>query len=992
MMWQSEILIVEDNPISRRTYQAALEHAGYRVRLAASGSEAFKALEAGIPDLLLLDLHLPDMSGMEVNRHVRNMPNGEALPILLISGFLSLLEERAALEAGFSAVLFKPCSPHHLVSTIRSYLPTGRHPDRQVGVGLRVLLVDDDPSSLKLQALQLEALGFQVRTESDSTRAVAHALEAPPHVIVTDVLMPEMDGFQLCHRLRQEPLLNGVPILLVSSEYVEAADRALAERAGAFMLAARTPDASTLAPFIVQAVEAHEAVPAERSPAPIQIEHGQRISHQLKRQLHLNQTLMRQSALQAAELSVLGAASCALSEGGDLRSTVIDVLLACQDSFNLARAALYLKQRDGSFALYAAVGFSEEAELHAQTCFGERDLFEGAMAGRSIHALPDTNLPRGPVEALLHAASVRSGLLAPLWSGQESMGLLFLGSVETGLLRPEVMSFVRTLGIQISQALALALTFDRLQISERKSRAILEEASCGILLTTLQGRILEANRRAEELLSHSGEPVQAGLLQRHVLDEDRVLMEARLNRWSTGRSAEHLELRLKESEGSILELDTLVRPISLDGSPLLLFVLNDHEEAKELRRRNTLNDKLATLGTLSAGIAHEINNPLAFLMHSLELLSNRLRAPALGEDADGVAPSPVQCGAEMEILIRRMDQALERIRDIVASVKGFARVEEAEVRPFKLPSVIEGALTMTRHLLRHRAQVDLDLQEGLPEVQGHPGKIQQVLINLLANAAHALPTARFDENRILVSAVAVEGWVRVSVADNGPGIPKATLARIFEPYFTTKPAGEGTGLGLSLCHEIVRQHGGDIRVWSQVGEGTRFEFDLQPVVPSQAQPLAGPLRDEAPVLLLVDDDANLLSSLSRLLRRHYSLTTVQGGLEAIQLLEAGGPVFDAIITDLHMPRCNGLDLYSDLKQRWPGMEERVVFMTGAGQQEASLPFLEALPNPKLAKPFPSSVLTQILEGFLRNRRQESLQAPGPAISVGLAGGALDQRE
>ncbi|HYO67659.1 MAG TPA: ATP-binding protein [Archangium sp.] len=236
-------------------------------------------------------------------------------------------------------------------------------------------------------------------------------------------------------------------------------------------------------------------------------------------------------------------------------------------------------------------------------------------------------------------------------------------------------------------------------------------------------------------------------------------------------------------------------------------------------------DRLATIGQLAAGVGHEINNPLAFILSNLNYVQQMLNETRF-------APSLPQCEEMAEVLAEAREGA-ERVRVIVRDLKMLARPDEAESGPVDLTLVLRSAAKLAAHEVRQRAQL-VEHLDGVPSVQGSSARLCQVFLNLLINAAHAITPGQVERNRISLTAHEVDsGHVVVEVSDTGCGITPENLARIFEPFFTTKPAGVGSGLGLPVCQRIVTAHGGSISVTSEVGRGTTFRVTL-PGVPRDA--------------------------------------------------------------------------------------------------------------------------------------------------------------
>ena len=385
-----------------------------------------------------------------------------------------------------------------------------------------------------------------------------------------------------------------------------------------------------------------------------------------------------------------------------------------------------------------------------------------------------------------------------------------------------------------------------------------------------------------------------------------------------------------------------------------------NEREAKLAQQLVFADRLASVGTLAAGVAHEINNPLASVTANIELLIDELEALGAGSTSARLAESRA-----MAIDVRT---GAERIRKIVLSLKTFSRAEgerrvDLEVRP-----VLELAVDLAANEIRHRAQLVKDFGPT-PLVRADEARLAQVFINLLVNAAQALPEGASDEHEIrIATSTDAAGRAVIEIRDSGPGIPASIIGRIFDPFFTTKAVGVGTGLGLSVCHNLVTEMGGEITVWSEPGRGATFQVILPAVVAAAAAvagevaPAAGstlPKPKARASILVVDDDKAVGIALRRVLRDHdvSVVTEARSGLELL----ASGKRFDVILSDLMMPEMSGMEFYDELTRRFPAAADRVVFISGGTFTPSAKAFLDRVPNPRLEKPFDPRRLREIIE-------------------------------
>jgi len=384
-----------------------------------------------------------------------------------------------------------------------------------------------------------------------------------------------------------------------------------------------------------------------------------------------------------------------------------------------------------------------------------------------------------------------------------------------------------------------------------------------------------------------------------------------------------------------------------------LRAVRGRRERRELEVSLAQADRLANMGMLAAGVAHEINNPLAYVMLHLEAVQGGLEE-LIGAGADPELASSIESALE----------GAGRIADIVRDLKSFSRVEATSLERLDLARLTDGAATMAKNEIKYRARLVKDYAP-IHSVLGNEGRLSQVLLNLLMNAAQAIPPGDVGGNEIRVSAHMDGDHVVLSVCDTGEGMDPATVERVFEPFFTTKAKGGGTGLGLAICQRIVVEHGGTITLDSLPGQGTEVtlrlpaasEADGSTVLdsPSEAQS-----SDQRPRVLVVDDEPSLCRSLERTLRRDHDVVTVGSGAEA-QVLLAEDQGFDVILCDLMMPHITGMDLHRWVQAYVPQLAPRMLFMTGGAFTEEAQSFLGGLQNLQLDKPFDKVLLLQSIQ-------------------------------
>jgi len=394
-------------------------------------------------------------------------------------------------------------------------------------------------------------------------------------------------------------------------------------------------------------------------------------------------------------------------------------------------------------------------------------------------------------------------------------------------------------------------------------------------------------------------------------------------------------------------------------------------------------DRMASLGTLAAGIAHEINNPLTYVIANLELIEEEIprliqdyaaaiqRAPAssrtLPDRASPERPSPTVVARLNEISARLRDalDGSERIRGIVLNVKTFSRASDDHRAYVDVRSVLDSSIKVVTSEIRQRARLVKEY-DHVPLVLANPGQLGQVFLNLLLNAAHSIEREDPEANIIRVATrKASNGDVVIEISDTGKGIPTEAQPRIFDPFYTTKPIGVGTGLGLSVCHGIVRSLGGAITVESELLRGSTFRVVL-PAAPertlSTPKPSPTPFPQVCGRILIIDDEPKVADAVRDMFGPGHETKVVTSGTEALALLtqEPDDQRFDVILCDLHMPDISGMELHQKLSENRSATAERMVFMTGGTFTERSREFVQRISNPCIDKPIDVQQLRELV--------------------------------
>ena len=540
---------------------------------------------------------------------------------------------------------------------------------------------------------------------------------------------------------------------------------------------------------------------------------------------------------------------------------------------------------------------------------------------------------------------------------------------------------------------------EELEVAHARYFDLYDLAPVGYCTVSEKGLILEANLTAATLLGVSRGELVKQPLTRFILEEDQDTYYLHRKKLFETGEPQTCELRLVKPDGADcwarLEA-TAAR--DADGEPACRVVLSDitrikQAEAERERLQASLaqSDRLVSMGTLAAGVAHEINNPLSYVLYNVEsavedlprlgewvLRCHDVLARHIGHDAATLAlggDEHLSAPAAMDDVLCRLREAAsgaERIKQIVWGLGTFSRVDREEVSPVAVQFAIERALSIASNQIKYRARVVKDFSP-VPAVLASDGKLAQVFLNLVVNAAHAIDEGHVDHNEIRVRTWAEGDSVFAEVSDTGKGISPEHWDRVFEPFYTTKEVGVGSGLGLSITKNIINGFGGEISFTSEVGKGTRFLVRL-PRMPREWQTRATAAFDGAPSraaprgrILVVDDEPVIPDIIARMLGCDHEVVTAASGEEAQALLEKDRR-FDLIYCDLMMPRISGMELHAWLAERDADLAEQVVFITGGAFTPGASSYLAKVRNLRVDKPFDTVAFKKLTDELILSAR------------------------
>ena len=495
-------------------------------------------------------------------------------------------------------------------------------------------------------------------------------------------------------------------------------------------------------------------------------------------------------------------------------------------------------------------------------------------------------------------------------------------------------------------------------------------APVGYMTIGPSGLIREANLKLCDMLGVA----RAVLLRTRVTafiypdDEDVYYKHRREALGSALGATCQLRMIPKDDNPFWVEMSSVAVRESKDDDNNVRIIVVDVSERRALEAQVAQADRLASLGLLAAGVAHEINNPLTYVLFNIENLGRDLPKWA-GRFLES-AGSPRERN-EIEDLVAQSRSALDgvrRIRDITRNLQFFSHMDQEQMARLSIREVIDAAVSLARNQFRYKAKF-VSNYDPLPEIIGNSGSLCQVFLNILVNAAHAIEEGNVEQNEIRICTRLMDGNIVIEIHDTGCGIPESIIDQIFDPFFTTKEIGVGSGLGLPICSNIIRAHGGSLSVRSTLGQGSCFTVQLPTERNPSAEETPAKTKEKkyrAPAVkgrvLIVDDEPFILEALSALLEEH-EVHRVSSGQEAQELIQTKKP-FDVVLCDLMMPGFTGMDLYSWVMEAHPEVASRIVFITGGGFTPRAQQFLTDVPNPRLEKPFDAQKLRLIVNNLM----------------------------
>lgn len=844
----------------------------------------------------------------------------------------------------------------------------------------KILIVDDDTASRQLYVSLLTPFGHEVKEAVDGKDGLAQARLEKPDIIISDILMPTMNGFEFVSNLRKQPALENIPVIFNSASFLDRETRTLGATCGVIFYLRKPAEPENVLAVV------HEALgqKMQKAPEPAQ---GRNAEEAIPLLLDVVFEKGQQLDATSTRLAVL------LELGLDLAHCFsVDALMA--KAGNAARKIIG--------ANYSGVGILAERRLELRS-------FLLAGANLEVDARQVGTLFNGPVfqnivdfrkpcrcfDAVAELTGltlptnhppVRGFLGVPLEVGTRVYGWIYVANKLASLeFTEEDARILTALAAHVALAFENAERFRTIQehsekleaeIEERRRaedrfRVLVETAPTGIVIANDQGRITEVNAQALLMFGYDrreliGELVETLLPERarssHHGHRTGYMKEPHARPMGVG-----VELFARRKDGTEFPVEISLGPLVTKDGVLVSSTIVDITKRKEVEEQLRLSQRMEAIGKLSGGVAHDFNNLLAVIMGGADNILD-----ALATDHPLVKTT------------KMIRQAANSAADLTRQLLAFSRQQMLQPKVLDLMEIVTRTDGMLRRLIGENIKLEMSLEPSLGRVKADPGQVEQILINLAVNARDAMPhggcltiearnvyldEAYKDERKPVVPGP----YVMLAVADSGSGMDRATQQKIFDPFFTTKQLGKGTGLGLATVYGIVKQSGGYIWVYSELDKGTVFKVYF-PRIEEKAQPMTQaapeqPISRGSETILLAEDSESLREMAREYLQSvGYKVLEASSGTEALQKSREFAGTIHLVLTDVVMPEMSGPELARQMESLRPGV--KVIFTSGYTDDAIAR---QGLLDPNIAfiqKPYRPKALARKIREVLNGTGQE----------------------
>lgn len=918
------ILVVEDSPTQARQIEETLRNAGYSAGLALSGKEALERLEKERPALVLADIVMPEMDGFELCKAIKSRDDLRDIPVILLTQLSDPKEVVRGMECGADDFVVKPYNEQALLARIEGMLSGEGAQDGAAAA--RIIVAEDSPTQAEQLRFLLEKRGYSVRVAANGQECLDMARAEVPTLIISDVLMPVMDGYELAYKVKHDEALSRVPVILITSlmdrkEIVQRAsvvadafftkpfdERYLVSKIESLLNVVRKEDDETASIEISFAGETFTIKSGRRqiltfllSTYENAVEKNRELLSIQRELQHLNENLEERVSKRTRQLQESEANYRRL-----LETSVDAIVVAGRDN------TVFFMNRSAE----ALFGASYEE-----------------MAGKPFFILLN-GLGTKDVEVLRDGerAYAEARTVATTWGEEPAI----------------LAAFRETTGRKLME--------EELRASEESFRALSDNANDGIAIVALSDdcRVIYANKRLAEVLGFSpGELLHRGFHEltgrptgcpslKEALEEKQYCQK---------------EAVLKSKDGLPVQVEMAASRTLWHGQRAAIIMVRDIADRKKREEELLKASKLESLGTLAGGIAHDFNNLLTAIIGNLSV------ARLASRDEKVTKP------------LIDADNASHRAKDLTKQLLTFAKGGAPVTRPADLSSTIRESASFS--VRGSHIKCELDIPANLPAVEADEGQISQVIHNLVINADQAMPSGGLIRISAAAKRLETDGqageYLNIRVSDTGIGIDAEHAAKIFDPYFTTKK--EGSGLGLATVYSVVKNHGGFVEVESALGKGTTFSIYLpvtdRPVEKREAGAEEAIMRGSGRVLVMDDEEIVREAAGAILEELGYDVVFASHGAEAIEVYGsamATGRPFDAVIMDLTVPAgMGGREAVKKLLEMDP--EASVIVSSGYSNDDIMSNYGKFGFRAVIAKPYRLAELSRTVKSVVDARQR-----------------------
>ena len=845
-----------------------------------------------------------------------------------------------------------------------------------------ILIVDDDLHSRQLYTSLLTPFGHHVIEASDGKEGLEQARTQTPDLIISDILMPTMNGYEFVTSLRHFPALDRIPIIFHSASFLDREARSLGASCGVSIFILKPSEPERVLETVHRALGLEVGVPARPTDSSEKEDAIPRLLDTIfEKGQQLDSLSQRLASLLTMGLQL--ARPCDAQEMMQIAGNAARQIVGA----NFAAVGL-LSMGSLRVESLTLVGMDvATVEKIGRPTFGGQ-IFRALIKERKPQRAFSPNGEPNNLDLPAHHPPVHSLLVVPLLSGKNLYGWIYVAQKLTGLafddederillaLTAQVgLAYENSLHLRAIQGHATKLEAEvkERRRAENKFRMLIETAPMGIVIADKQGVISEMNAQALRMFGYEREELFGQSVE--------ILLPERLRNSHEGHRSSYvkdpharpmgvgMELFARRKDGTEFPVEISLGPLDADGEPLISSVIVDISVRKKMERQIRLSQRMEAIGELAGGVAHDFNNLLAVILGSADVVLDTLSAEHPGTKK-----------------VEMIRQAGSSAADLTRQLLAFSRQQMLQPRVLDLKQVVERALRLLRRLIGENIEITTSMEQSLGHVKADPGQLEQILLNLAVNARDAMPkggrltiegrNVELDDSYRDHHVVVVPGrYVMLAVEDTGCGMTRETQARIFDPFFTTKGVGKGTGLGLATVYGIVKQSGGYIWVYSELDKGSVFKIYL-PLVERSAQPVEKP-EPEAMVLrgsetILLAEDTNSLREMAKeyLESVGYTVIGAVSGKDALQRAKDFDGTIHLLLTDVVMPEMSGPELAAELASLRPGI--KIIFTSGytddaiarQGILDPSVTFIQ--------KPYrPKALARKIRDVLGEPRKQES---------------------